>query len=65
MDILSPNQVAVLKKCHPATVRTAISAGRLKAKKLGQAYIIKRKDADSWTPQDGPGKPRKKIGKVS
>jgi ribosomal protein S24E len=49
-ELMTVSQVAEEKGLVTSAVRLAIYTGRLKARKVGQSYIVCRRDAAEWKP---------------
>lgn len=49
--LLTVPEVAERRKAHPHTVRAAIRAGELAAKRIGRQYVVRDIHADAWTPR--------------
>jgi excisionase family DNA binding protein len=58
---LTVAEVAERRNAHPHTVRAAIKAGDLPAKRVGRVFIVTVAEADAWTPAR-PGRPRAALG---
>lgn len=57
--MLTVPAVASLRRCAVSTVHRAIRLGLLPATKHGRDWMVDEADLARWTPQDGPGRPRK------
>ena len=57
---LTTEQVAERLGVTPRRVRALITAGRLKAKKIGRDYLIDSRDLAKFTPLP-PGRPAGKV----
>jgi hypothetical protein len=57
--MLTVPAVASLRRCAASTVRRAIALGQLHAMKHGRDWVVDEADLARWTPQDGPGRPRR------
>lgn len=54
-DWLTVGEVARLKGVSEQAVRAAIRDGRLAADRANGAFLVRRRDADAWTPRRKEG----------
>ncbi|MBK9745995.1 MAG: helix-turn-helix domain-containing protein [Chloroflexi bacterium] len=60
-DLVSPTEAAEIAGCHHDTIRRAIQVGSLKAKKIGNVWIIKTADLQEWIQAGMPNRRRKSV----
>lgn len=58
--LLSVPEAARAKGVHPHTIRSAIKAGTLPARRLARGFLIHRRDLERWTPMR-VGRPRRRA----
>jgi excisionase family DNA binding protein len=58
-ELVSPTEAAEIAGCHHDTIRRAIQVGSLKAKKIGNVWIIKTVDLQEWIQAGMPNRRRK------
>lgn len=52
-DLLTPQEVAALKKVHVNSVYRAIKEDRLAAQRRPKHYLLRRGDVDNWRARSG------------
>lgn len=60
-ELVSPTEAAEIAGCHHDTIRRAIQVGSLKAKKIGNVWIIKTVDLQEWIQAGMPNRRRKPV----
>lgn len=58
-NLMTAPEVAALKGVTRQGVHKAIKTGMLRAERVGGVWIIKREDAEAWTPYANMGRPKK------